>query len=1359
MSHFKLILLTIFTLIFSSCIFEDQNSDNEQLSSSAITTFSLNYTIEAGATTDSIFATITSPNNIIDTIATHGSSSAIPLEGYFLNEVSITYAAFNQGILIGTQLEVLTVDTVGVTHTGTDYSISAKPINEVPTITIQDSATLSINTPVSITPVWTDDDPSITFSSKCRDSAPIQQNITSMTCIYPTPGTYQLTYSIIDAFHTVSDTTFVTITPSQTKRITFSGSFKENLDAVTRVTFIVTGGNLIQADTTIAQYDPTSGNFTSFLDILNPGDNYSLTTQAFDAQERLTGLQTQLFNLTSLSIQVNNFNPWNAKPLLSVTAPNEGSINDLISISFTALDTLNNGTITLMEWKSGTDSYHESTDTTFAIVLPKTAQEKFPVSIRITDNDGNVVEQMLFIDVLIALPVISMHYDNTVKPAVDSLYLSWSGTDQYGSISRYLLQLPNDTSWTDLGTQTSTAVPTLQQAGTHIFILKAIDDDSNSVLDTLHIPHYGVTFNHNGASASVPTQIIKLNGRANAPATPAKSGYSFTGWITHDTATTYWNFLDSPITQDTLLIARWSAHENTLTFNANSSVGSMSPINATTESIVTLPAHTFTKTGYHFTGWSETQNGVATIQNEAEYSMPPNPVTLFAQWAPNLNTITFHANGAAGTMPQSGANTDSEYEIPSCSFTHNGYTFDGWALSETDDVLYANTATFTMGTTSLNLYAKWSANSSSITYNANGGSGTIPAKTALTGEHTTLPANQYSRPGYEFLGWARSTSAQTAELTEGATYIKEAGPVIFYAVWNALTQLIVFNNNGGSGSLSAMYVQTGNHISLTPNGGSVSRQGYTFEGWSTTAQGSVEYTDQAIIEVPPTNLTLFAVWSANAITITYYPNSGDGSIESQIAPAEQVSTRLNSTPFSKVGYTFSGWATTVNGPIIYTNQQDIQWPTVGSSLYAIWTAESHTVTFHKYPSTGVGGSTNGQSCDTDTQLTLRSNGYTRAGYTFTGWSLTGGSTTLAYSNDAVINCPATGNLSLYSMWTANTQAVSYNNNGGSGSIAGLTTATGASVTLNSGSAFTKNGYTLSGWALSANGVQAYTLSQGITMPASNLALYAKWTPIPVSGITINRSSFSMIMYEDAATLAATATPSNAHNRGITWSSSNTLVATITQTGVITMTGPGTTSLTATAQDGSGTTASITLTISQFRDKRGYGKTYSMVRISNQVWMSENLDFDSPIGSSRCVDSSLMNCSTYGRFYYHSGALNGDATSNANPSTTQGACPENWHIPSKLEWDELSTAVSGNAQELKSTDLWSSGAGNNNSGLNIKPHGMYHSQGGHHGNLGQANFWTSNGSPNYYLYFNTTAVIRPTSVSPSALWFSIRCVMD
>ena len=151
---------------------------------------------------------------------------------------------------------------------------------------------------------------------------------------------------------------------------------------------------------------------------------------------------------------------------------------------------------------------------------------------------------------------------------------------------------------------------------------------------------------------------------------------------------------------------------------------------------------------------------------------------------------------------------------------------------------------------------------------------------------------------------------------------------------------------------------------------------------------------------------------------------------------------------------------------------------------------SYTVAYNKNTTDSVSNMPSNQTKWYGTTLTLASNKPTRTGYTFKGWA-TSASGAVAYQPSGSYTTNAA--ITLYAVWQINTWTISYNANGGIGSISNQTKTYGQNLTLSNGAGFTKSLYNLDGWNTASDGSgTAYVL--GGTYPANEGAtLYAQWS--------------------------------------------------------------------------------------------------------------------------------------------------------------------------------------------------------------------------------------------------------------------------
>lgn len=299
-----------------------------------------------------------------------------------------------------------------------------------------------------------------------------------------------------------------------------------------------------------------------------------------------------------------------------------------------------------------------------------------------------------------------------------------------------------------------------------------------------------------------------------------------------------------------------------------------------------LYPNVYYRTGYTFVGW-QYQNGSeiktlldqATINNLVE---PGKTVVLQAIWSNNQYKVTFDANGGSVNTSSKDVSYDKAYgALPVPERT--GYTFNGWTLNSV--VVDANTIVTSV--TDHTLIAKWTANTYTVTFDANGGSVNPTTKTVVFDKpYGDLPVPV--KAGYKFKGWTLNADAVTAE-----NIVKISTDHTFVATWEKNIYDIIYHPNGGSGSTA-----TSNHVydvpkTLTSNG--YSRHGWTFLGWSEDPLATTAtYTNgQPVVNLTDTkdSITLYAVWKIKT-TATY--TGGDVTFDQgAVSKCYEFNTRLS----------------------------------------------------------------------------------------------------------------------------------------------------------------------------------------------------------------------------------------------------------------------------------------------------------------------------------------------------------------------------------------------------------------------------------------------------------------------------------
>lgn len=144
--------------------------------------------------------------------------------------------------------------------------------------------------------------------------------------------------------------------------------------------------------------------------------------------------------------------------------------------------------------------------------------------------------------------------------------------------------------------------------------------------------------------------------------------------------------------------------------------------------------------------------------------------------------IKYNANGGSGAPGDQTKWKDQALTLSATKPARTGYSFLGWSTSSS-----ATSATYSAGASytanaAATLYAVWKANTYSVKYNANGGSGAPGDQTKTYGITLTLSSTKPTRANYIFKGWGTSASATTVSYAAGASYTANAA-VTLYAIW------------------------------------------------------------------------------------------------------------------------------------------------------------------------------------------------------------------------------------------------------------------------------------------------------------------------------------------------------------------------------------------------------------------------------------------------------------------------------------------------------------------------------------------------------------------------------------------------
>ena len=364
-----------------------------------------------------------------------------------------------------------------------------------------------------------------------------------------------------------------------------------------------------------------------------------------------------------------------------------------------------------------------------------------------------------------------------------------------------------------------------------------------------------VSYNANGAGSGSPERSTDVFLNSTTPTistfptvgSMVKTGYTFGGWSTTTTGTA----LTTPYSaaSSITLYAVWNANNYAITFDANGATGTMANSAIVAGTAKALTANAFTRTGFTFQGWTTNADGTGTTYTNSQSVTLFANTTLYAKWLAGTFSVTFgNTPGTSGcidprctnagqvgqTMPNQAFTAGTPFTLSTNLWYRTGYVFAGWSTisGNGNPVVYADRATVTFfGNTTI--YTQWNP-VYTISYNANTGTGTVPASAnSINGETVTVASNSgnLAKSGLTFAGWntkadgtgktylAGSSLAPTANTTLFAMYLAACNPtrttaggyvvLTFTGVGNCLwvvpstvssIDLLIVGGGGGGGS-------------------------------------------------------------------------------------------------------------------------------------------------------------------------------------------------------------------------------------------------------------------------------------------------------------------------------------------------------------------------------------------------------------------------------------------------------------------------------------------------------------------------------------------------------------------------------
>ena len=416
-----------------------------------------------------------------------------------------------------------------------------------------------------------------------------------------------------------------------------------------------------------------------------------------------------------------------------------------------------------------------------------------------------------------------------------------------------------------------------------------------------------------------------------------KEGHTFVGWNTKadGTGTSYADEQEVTITDDLDLYAQWQPLEYKIKFDANGGEGTMDDFVLIYGESKSLPSNSFIKAGYYFGHWNtKADNSGVSYYDRKVVSLNDN-LKLYAIWYPiYYGTLWYNEDQ---TKIANGTNKyDVEYTIDGYKWAlKEGYTFkewntepDGSGTSYREGDKFKNLTT--VNNSIIRFYAIVLPINYEISFDANGGTGTMNHEILTYDSESNLTKNTFTREGYTFKEWntkadGSGTSYNNEQNVKNLSSMENA-IVDLYAQWQPIKYKIKFYANGGTGAPREQEVQYDKVTSLDKN--TFTKSGYLFKEWNTELDGSgTSYSDeQEILNLSnSTNqiIELYAQWQPIKYKIKFYANGGTGAPREQEVQYDKV-TSLDKNTFTKSGYLFKEWNTELDGSgTSYSDEQEI----------------------------------------------------------------------------------------------------------------------------------------------------------------------------------------------------------------------------------------------------------------------------------------------------------------------------------------------------------------------------------------------------------------------------------------------------
>ena len=267
---------------------------------------------------------------------------------------------------------------------------------------------------------------------------------------------------------------------------------------------------------------------------------------------------------------------------------------------------------------------------------------------------------------------------------------------------------------------------------------------------------------------------------------------------------------------------------------------------------VLAPTSITPPSGKSFAGWNSKSDGTGTAYPVGSSYSQKSSVTLYAQYTSNP-VVTFHSNDGNSVKSYQTVNSGVATALNANSFSRPGYSFSGWSTSAGSAVVAYTDESDITTSANKDLYAVWTADDLSVTYDSHGGSA-ISGGSVKTGASILSSPGTPTRAGYSFAGWFAAQSGGSAlsfPYAHGQT-----ADFTLHAQWTADSHVVSFDANGGTAVADSSFYTDGT-VSAPAK---TTRSGHKLSGWSTIkddASTKISFPYSPQVAEP---ITLYALW-------------------------------------------------------------------------------------------------------------------------------------------------------------------------------------------------------------------------------------------------------------------------------------------------------------------------------------------------------------------------------------------------------------------------------------------------------------------------------------------------------------------